>query len=145
MKNVRTLITICLLLTAFSAVTAIAQTPGDRLVTVNVPFAFSAGDQALPAGAYTIYSTAFGRMIQIMSDDRKHTAFVRALPNFGINESAATTLTFHKYGSEFFLARISTQGESLTREVLVSKRAIELARTEAKPQTVLVAALHNGR
>jgi len=48
MKSARTLIAICLLLTAASL---FAQTtPSQQLMTVNIPFAFGVEDQSLPAG-----------------------------------------------------------------------------------------------
>jgi len=56
MKSARILITICLLLTA---ATMFAQTtPNERLMKVNVPFAFGVEDRSLPAGEYHLYSDA---------------------------------------------------------------------------------------
>jgi hypothetical protein len=57
MKSVRTLITICLLLTA---VTLFAQTENHQLMTVKVPFSFSVQDRSLPAGEYNIFTVLPG-------------------------------------------------------------------------------------
>ena len=54
MKSLRSQITICLLFTA-AAITLSAQTtPSQRLMKVNVPFAFSVEDRSLPAGEYLV-------------------------------------------------------------------------------------------
>ena len=63
MKSARTLITICLLLTA---VTLFAQTtPSQRLMTVNIPFAFSAEDHSLPEGKYLVLTVTPERSLTL--------------------------------------------------------------------------------
>ena len=60
MKTTRTLTTIALLLTA---VTLFAQTtPSQRLMIVNIPFAFDASDQSLPAGECLVLTVTPGAL-----------------------------------------------------------------------------------
>ena len=66
MKSVRTLITICLLLTA---VTLFAQTENRQLMKVNIPFTFGVADHSLPAGEYFVLTVTPERSIRIVSPD----------------------------------------------------------------------------
>jgi len=69
MKTARTLITICLVLTA--AVFA-QMTSSQRLMKVNIPFAFGVQDQSLPAGQYLVVTVTPERSIRIVSANAKH-------------------------------------------------------------------------
>ena len=64
MKNLRTLITICLL---FTAVSMFAQTEGRLLVISQIPFDFTVPDHIMPAGEYLIYTATPDRSILISS------------------------------------------------------------------------------
>ena len=81
MKSARTLITIALL---FTAASLFAQsTPSQRLMTVNIPFAFSIEGHALPAGEYLVLTVTPERSIRIASADGKHSAVTNTLPSGG--------------------------------------------------------------
>ena len=84
MKSARTLITICLL---FTAATLFAQTESQRLMKVNVPFAFAVEDHSLPAGEYLVLTVTPERSIRIVSADGKHSAIVNTLPNYAKSPS----------------------------------------------------------
>lgn len=143
MKTARSLITICLLLTAASL---IAQTtPSQRLMTVNIPFAFAAGDHSLPAGEYLVLTVTPERSIRIASGDRKHSAIVNTLPNYASSPSENSRLVFHRYGNEYFLAQVWTAGQNVARNPLSSKRAMEIASSGGKPETRVVIALADPR
>jgi len=106
MKSARTLITICLMLTV---ATLFAQlTPSERLMKVNVPFAFGVEDRSLPSGEYTAFTVTSGRSTRLVSADGKHSAVINALPNYANEPSTNSRLVFHKYGSEYFLAQVWT-------------------------------------
>jgi hypothetical protein len=70
MKSARTLITICLLLTA---ATLFAQTEQQWLMKVHIPYNFTVADQPMPAGIYNIYTVTSQRVIRITNVDGKHT------------------------------------------------------------------------
>ena len=143
MKSTRTLITIVLL---FTAVSLFAQTtPSQRLMTVNVPFSFAAGDQFLPAGEYLVLTVTPERSIRIASTDGKHTAVVNTLPNYANAPSQNSRLVFHRYGNEYFLTQVWTAGQNVARNPLSSKAAMQIASSGDKPQTFTVIALADHR
>ena len=143
MKSARTLITIALLVTAVSL---FAQTtPSQRLMTINVPFSFAAGDQSLPAGEYLVLTVTPERSIRIASTDGKHTAVVNTLPNYASAPSANSRLVFHRYGDEYFLTQVWTAGQNVARNPLSTKRAMEIASSGGKPQTFTILALADHR
>jgi hypothetical protein len=139
MKSAPTLITICLLLTAASL---FAQTTSSqRLMKVDIPFAFGVDDHSLPAGEYLVLTVTPERLTRIVSTDGKHSAIVPTLPNYASSPSENSRLVFHKYGNEYFLAQVWTAGQNVARNPLSSQRAMEVASNGGTPQTVTVIAL----
>ena len=143
MKSARALITICLLLTA---ITLVAQTtPSQRLMTVNIPFAFAVENHFLPAGEYLVLTLTPERSIRIASTDGKHSAVVNTLPNYASAPSANSRLVFHRYGDDYYLVQVWTAGQNVARNPLSTKRAMEIASSGGTPQTMTVIALSAGR
>jgi hypothetical protein len=137
MKSARTLITICLL---FTAVSLFAQTENRPLMKVNVPFAFTVDNQTLPAGQYYVVSVTPERAIRLSSADGKHSATVNDLPNYASMPSANSRLVFHRYGNEYFLAQVWTKGDNVARNPFISKRAIEIAQSGVRSDTMVILA-----
>jgi len=143
MKSARTLITICLV---FTAATLLAQTTvSQRLMTVNVPFAFVVEDHSLPAGEYFVLTVTPERSIRITSIDGKHSAIVNDLPNYAGSPSPSSRLVFHRYGNEYFLTQVWTAGQNVARNPLSSKHAMEVAGGGERPQTFTILALADHR
>ena len=142
MKTARTLITICLLLTA--AVFA-QMTSSQQLMKVNIPFAFGVQDQSLPAGQYLVFTVTPERSIRIVSANGKHSAIVNTLPNYAKEPSSNSRLVFHRYGNEYFLAEVWTAGQDVARNPLSSKKAMESASNGERPETFTVVALADSR
>ena len=143
MKSARTLITICLV---FTAATLLAQTTvSQRLMTVNVPFAFAVEDHSLPAGEYFVLTVTPERSIRIISIDGKHSAIVNTLPNYSRVPSENSRLVFHRYGNEYYLVQVWTVGQNVARNPLSSKRAMEIASSGGMPETFTVIALSDRR
>ena len=143
MKSARTILTICLL---FTAATVFAQTtPSHRLMKVNVPFAFSAGDAKLPAWQYLLYSINPDWGIRFATIDGKHNAFVNTLPNYPGKPSENSRLVFRRYGNEYFLEQVCTAGDELARSPLPSKKAMEIASRGERSETFTVVALVDRR
>jgi hypothetical protein len=138
MKSARTLLTLCLLITA---ATLFAQTTSSqRLMTVNIPFAFSAEGHSLPEGEYLVLTVTPERSIRIVSIDGKHSAIVNTLPNYASAPSEGSRLVFHRYGNEYFLAQVWTAGQNVARSPLSSKKAMEIASSKVAPQTFTILA-----
>jgi hypothetical protein len=144
MKSLRSQITISLLFTA-AAITLSAQTTNQRLMTVNIPFAFSVENHSLPEGKYTIFTVTPERSIRIVSSDGKHSAIVNTLPNYANSPSENSRLVFRRYGDEYFLTQVWTTGQDVARNPLSTKRAMEIASSGGKPQTFTVLALTDHR
>ena len=144
MKSLRSEITICLLFTA-AAITLSAQTTSQRLMTVNIPFAFSVENHSLPEGEYRIFTVTPERSIRIVSSDGKHSAIVNTLPNYANLPSENSRLVFHRYGDEYFLTQVWTAGQDVARNPLSTKRAMEIASSGGKPQSFTVLALSDHR
>ena len=142
MKTARTLITICLLLTA--AIFA-QMTSSQQLMKVNIPFAFGVQDQSLPAGQYLVFTVTPERSIRIVSANGKHSAIVNTLPNYAKEPSSNSRLVFHRYGNEYFLAEVWTAGQDVARNPLSSKKAMESASNGERPETFTVVALADSR
>ena len=142
MKSARNLITICLL---FASATLFAQTTSQRLMKVNIPFAFGVEDHSLPAGEYLVFTVTPERSIRIVSTDGKHSAIVNTLPNYASLPSENSRLVFHRYGNEYFLAQVWTAGQTVARNPLSSKKAMEVASTGERPEMFTVVALADHR
>ena len=142
MKSARILITICLL---FATAALFAQTGNQRLMKVNIPFAFSAGDAKLPAGQYLLYTISPDWGIRFATIDGKHNAFVNTLPNHPSKPSENSRLVFRRYGKEYFLEQVWTAGDELERSPLPSKKATEIASSGERPETFTVVALADHR
>lgn len=86
--------------------TTAAQAQGVR---VTVPFKFRAGSAVVPAGDYAVQvDRAHGR-VTLGSLDGKNTLYVPVQNSFeGVSEKGS--LTFHKYGDAYFLAKIKAPG-----------------------------------
>ncbi|HVP49803.1 MAG TPA: hypothetical protein VMT56_01135, partial [Candidatus Bathyarchaeia archaeon] len=138
MKSAGTVTTICLLLVA---PTLFAQSEGQRLMKVNVPFAFGVEDISLPAGQYIIFTATPDQTIRIVSTDGRYSAVINTLLNYAQKPASKSRLVFHKYGDEYFLAQVWTAGRKVARNPLSSQRAMEIASSGRKPGTVTVVAL----
>ena len=142
MKSARILITICLL---FTTAALFAQTGNQRLMKVNIPFAFSVGDATLPAGQYLLYTINPDWGIRFATIDGKHNAFVNTLPNYPSKPSENSRLVFRRYGSEYFLEQVWTAGDELVRSPLPSKKAMDIASSGERPEMFTVVALVDRR
>ena len=118
-----TLIVTVALMTAVASANAQSTT-----VVANVPFEFSVGEKALPAGQYTVRAiNQSGNALAIQNKDSAKSAI--RLSN-SINSSSAskdTKLVFHRYGPRYFLAEVWMSGESSGRQLLKSKEESTIA------------------
>ena len=137
MKSVCTLITICSLLTA---ATLFAQTENNQLMKVKIPVSFWIQDQFLPADEYNIFTVLPERAIRITSTDGRYSTVVNTLPNYASSVSESSRLIFHRYGDEYFLAQVWTLGQTVGRNPMSSKRAMERASSGSPLQTWTVLA-----
>ena len=119
--------TMFMLIVALAFVTAVVSANGQsHRVKADIPFEFTVGDKALPAGEYAIRSaTTGGEAMMIRSEDAKSVALRLTNAIADKRNVGQVQLVFHRYGERYFLAEVWT-GES-GRELLKSRqeRAIE--------------------
>jgi hypothetical protein len=128
----------------FCLVLAVASAHSQgRGVVANVPFAFSVGDKALPAGQYSIMpALSSGPFVQeIRSADGNAAIF---LPTMALDARDAKDghlgprLVFHVYGHSYFLSEIWTDAGVQGRKLLETSREKELARSETKREVAVL-------
>jgi len=112
---------------------AFAQTsPGD--LVVDVPFAFFANGEKLPAGHYIV--TQNTNMIRIFNHDKKG-LLVPAM--FAIRTKAdGSKLVFHRYGDDYFLASVWITASKSGKELFPSRAEREAKSKRAEMEMAVV-------
>jgi hypothetical protein len=100
----------------FIATTFIAVAPApaqDHRVNATVPFTFTVGDQTLPSGTYTIGSSATNSTLITMRNWDKKVAILSLGQSNQGDRGTDNTLVFHKYGNQYYLSEIRSEGASM--------------------------------
>jgi hypothetical protein len=138
----------CLSMAALVVVLASPVSAQNLTLKVSVPFEFSVAGHALPAGDYTV-STLNGAgfldsgLLAVRNvSDGATPAIIAAIPAGRLAASGEASLTFHRYGSDYFLANIwdgyTEQGRSIPMSHTEQERA-KMA-SVSKPEVVMVLA-----
>jgi hypothetical protein len=136
MKNIRILITTLLV----AAVSVSVHAQQRQLLTVTVPFAFTAENSSLPAGTYTVSTLPPYNMIRVQSADGQKVAMIPAIPSPTSAESERTKLVFDRIGNQYFLSQVWEQGSNLRRDLRSGKLAQELVSGGWRVQSTTVLA-----
>lgn len=106
----------------------------------NVPFNFNVGNQAFPAGTYTVQLDYEKQIMVIRNSDRNVRIFL-AKNDDRKEPSSKTQLVFHHVGGQFFLSAVWMQGTTAGQELMPGNREVELARHQTSPtQTIALQA-----
>lgn len=109
-------------------VNAYAET---RLLRVEIPFRFIAGDQVLSAGVYRVsVDPAFHRM-ELRNADGSAGTFISVYAAVRSPASDMGKLLFHGYGNTFFLQGIWAAGMTAGYELPASKAEREMAKVRS--------------
>lgn len=114
--------------------TAHAQIGGDVL-KVKIPFSFSVGTQAFPAGDYSLKPRLPHIMLlrdqadQVLTSIATNSVYSSEMPR-------SVKLIFNGYGGQYFLAQIWTAGETTGQELIKSPAESEMARRYPSGQQV---------
>jgi len=121
-----TMLSLIVTLVLGTALVANAQSTGMRVIA-NVPFEFSVGYKALPAGEYSVQSIASANGLLIQSTDGKTSALRLSDATGRIKDKPKAHLVFHRYGERYFLAEVWNGVDNTGRQLLRSQeeRAIE--------------------
>ena len=124
-----------------SAIPAMAQI--DNALTFQAPSAFYAGNAKLPAGSYRVTQPdGDSELLLIESADGSHSVFVDYWTDDSGAAPAKNEVSFNKYGTTEFLARISIQGQN-SLQILPSKAEQKAAKIGSSERHSLSA--KNGR
>ncbi|HMF55566.1 MAG TPA: hypothetical protein VK619_04345 [Pyrinomonadaceae bacterium] len=144
MKSAMRVIT-TLSLFALIAVSAHAQTSNYQM-RASIPFKFTVGQTALPAGDYTISfvnRSSDATMMLIKSADGHTSKIMQMLPVQAREIQESGKLVFNRYGQQYFLSQVWSPADQTGLELPASRaeRAMEreLAQTERERLTVALA------
>ena len=135
-------------MTAMLALALLATTQAVRAqepVQANIPFAFTAGDTALPAGEYRVQKVHEGSpVLLIRCTEGSPAIMVRTLPASSNGPQEKTKLIFSRYGNRYFLEQVWSEGSSRGSQLPKSAKEKEqrlLAHNERPDQVTIVASL----
>ncbi len=116
-----------------------AQAQGiERVIKANIPFEFSVGDQAFPAGCYSLVSTA--PALLDIRDAQGHTV-AQVLTNSvqTLKTPASPKLRFNHEGGRYSLAQVWEENNSIGQQLPLPKSSVKTAkRHSGRTQTVAV-------
>jgi hypothetical protein len=134
---------------AFSIMAAAQVARAQEPMLVSIPFAFVAGDAALPAGDYRVQKLdTTSAVLLIHCSDPSASVMVVTNAAQAKNRPTQSKLVFNQYGNRYFLSQVWTAGSIRGRQLLKSrgeKEVAQSARLETKGEITLVARLSPGR
>ena len=101
--------TATLLILMLVGLTGLVQAQMSTMVKAQVPFAFVANGNKMPAGECTIAIDVNGGTLLSISSGAQH-AFVVPIADVSPNPLKKTALVFHRYGDQYFLIGIKHGG-----------------------------------
>jgi len=143
----RAFVTATLFVLSIIAAAQVAQ--ADEPMTVNIPFAFVAGNATLPAGEYRVQKLDRNpAVVLIRCSGASAAAMVMSNAAQAKETQTQSKLVFNRYGNRYFLSQVWAAGSIRGRQLLKSSREKEisqLARIETKSEVTLVARLSPAR
>jgi len=139
MKHIPKIIALSGLLVLLTFASALGQS--DRQTIINIPFNFTVGEKAFPAGKYVIARNRKDSdnvwVIRDKNDNSK--ALLLTRPVRAIETQEETRLVFRRYDDLYFLSEFWTAGDNTGREIQISNRekALEKALAEKRQDVIL--------
>ena len=128
---------------ALALLAAVQTVRAQEPVLANIPFTFTVGDTALPAGEYRVDKVRDGSsVLLIRCTEGKPAIMVMTLPASSNGPQDKAELIFHRYGNRYFLTQVWSGGGSGGRELPKSAQEKEqaLAAHNATPEQVTIVA-----
>jgi len=133
----------CLSMAALAVLLAAPVSAQTLTLRVSVPFDFVVGGHTLPAGDYLVSQVHAERFLTVrnVSSDAMPTVMTPSAPGH-LAVPGEASLTFHRYGGDYFLAEIWDGYTGQGRSIWMSRTERELANKAslAKPEVVMVLA-----
>ena len=145
MKHIKRAIALTGLVLLVTVSSVFAQT--DRQTVVNIPFNFTVGEKALPAGKYLVRrNRTDSDIVWVIQNKRTgDAAMLMTRPVFANETQGDAKFVFNKYDDLYFLAEFWAAGTNTGREIQVSDRERALAKALAVAPTVHVLIDRGGR
>lgn len=141
-KQILYLVTLTALLITPLAFAGVAATVD---LKANIPFDFVVGNKSMPAGEYKIRKSSTPGLVQLSNFEDKASAMVITLVVRNLKASKGSRLEFRRYGNQYFLRNIWTEGLQVSHEIPMSRterKAIDgakfLAGHPVKPEIVTI-------
>jgi hypothetical protein len=139
MKHIKKAFALSGLLVLLTFASALGQS--DRQTIIHIPFNFSVGEKAFPAGKYVIERNRkdSDTVWVIKRKDNAGKAMILTRPVRANDVQQDTRLVFRQYGDLYFLAEFWTRGDQTGREIQVSDRekALDKALAQKRQDHVL--------
>jgi hypothetical protein len=129
-KKLYMVVTMMALLAVADLSSTNAQTQSSMQLKMNIPFAFSVGNQTMPAGEYTVRCTnpsSDTKVLQLRSRDGHESVLVRTSSVIGKLQDDAK-LVFYRYGDRYFFAQAWLPSESIGMQARKSRSEKQMAR-----------------
>jgi hypothetical protein len=140
MKHIKKAFALSGLLVLLTFASALGQS--DRQTIIHIPFNFSVGEKAFPAGKYVIERNRkdSDTVWVIRRKNNVGKAMLLTRPVRANDVQQDTRLVFRQYGDLYFLAEFWTAGDQTGREIQVSDRekALDKALAEKRQDHVLI-------
>ena len=140
MKHIQRAIALSGLLVLLTFSSALGQS--DRQTIINIPFNFSVGEKAFPAGKYVIERNRrdSDTVWVIRHKDNVGKAVLLTRPVRANETQDDTKLVFRRYDDLYFLSEFWTAGDQTGREIQISnrERALEKALAEKRTEHILI-------
>lgn len=140
MKHMQRAIALSGLLVLFTFSAAFGQS--DRQTIINIPFNFSVGERAFPAGKYVIERNRkdSDTVWVIRHKDNVGKAILLTRPVRANDTQEDTKLVFRRYDDLYFLSEFWTAGSNTGREIQISnrERAMDKALAEKRTDHILI-------
>jgi hypothetical protein len=100
------------------------------------PFAFTVGDQVVPAGQYTVRVASVTGVLSFRSADGNVGVFIQSLPLEKLESESSYKMVFHRYGDRYYVSEIWMPGYRTGRTMVQHPSELELAKSSGEPQHV---------
>ena len=145
MKHIKRAIALTGLVLLVTVSSVFAQ--ADRVTVVNIPFNFTVGEKALPAGKYLVRRNRTDSDIVWVIQNRRtgEAAMLMTRPVVANETQSNAKFIFNKYDDVYFLSTFWAAGTNTGRGIQISNRERALAKSVAVAPTVQVLIDRGGR
>jgi hypothetical protein len=109
----------------------------------SVPFAFTAENIVFPAGEYEV-TQADRYVLELRNVETQASGFEHVQPKSRTDRGGSAEVVFHRYGTEYFMARVTDGPANSAYDLRQSKQERRLANGNSNLQPKVVSVLANG-